>query len=134
MSTSSQAVSPPARSNVLIIGGSGFLSGAVARAALAQGRAVWTVTRGQRPAVPGATSLIADRNDAPAFAQAIADAGVTWDLVVDCIAYTAAHMEQDLALLPGRGMAAEQRTPPLKRFFMDEARGMSGDLPDLLKA
>tara|TARA_A100001391_G_scaffold205109_1_gene203553 strand:+ start:33862 stop:35076 length:1215 start_codon:yes stop_codon:yes gene_type:complete len=32
------------------------------------------------------------------------------------------------------GMAAVQRTPPLKRFFMDEARGMSGDLPELLKA
>ena len=31
------------------------------------------------------------------------------------------------------GMAAVQRTPALKRFFMDEARGMSGDLPELLK-
>ncbi len=32
------------------------------------------------------------------------------------------------------GMSAVQRTPPLKRFFMDEARGMSGKLPELLKA
>ncbi len=32
------------------------------------------------------------------------------------------------------GMAAVQRTPLLKRFFMDEARGVSGDLPQLLKA
>jgi len=32
------------------------------------------------------------------------------------------------------GMSVVQRTPPLKRFFMDEARGVSGDLPDLLKA
>ena len=31
------------------------------------------------------------------------------------------------------GMAGIQRTPTLKRWFMDEARGMSGDLPDLLK-
>ena len=31
------------------------------------------------------------------------------------------------------GMAAVQRTPPLKRWFMDEARGMSGALPELLK-
>ncbi len=31
------------------------------------------------------------------------------------------------------GMAGVQRMPALKRWFMDEARGMSGDLPDLLK-
>jgi 2-octaprenyl-6-methoxyphenol hydroxylase len=30
-------------------------------------------------------------------------------------------------------MAAGQRTPMLKTFFMDEARGVSGDLPALLK-
>lgn len=32
------------------------------------------------------------------------------------------------------GMSAVQRTPMLKTFFMDEARGVSGDLPELLKA
>ena len=31
------------------------------------------------------------------------------------------------------GMAAVQRTPMLKQFFMDEARGVSGDLPALLR-
>lgn len=31
------------------------------------------------------------------------------------------------------GMAGVQRTPALKNWFMDEARGMSGDLPELLK-
>lgn len=44
--------------------------------------------------------------------------------------------------IPGRlpsaarrlGMGAVQRLPALKRFFMDEARGMSGKLPQLLKA
>nr|WP_226017457.1 UbiH/UbiF/VisC/COQ6 family ubiquinone biosynthesis hydroxylase [Novosphingobium sp. FKTRR1] len=44
--------------------------------------------------------------------------------------------------IPGRipsairrlGMAGVQRLPPLKRFFMDEARGMSGALPPLLRA
>lgn len=43
--------------------------------------------------------------------------------------------------IPGRlpsairrfGMGAVQRLPALKRFFMDEARGMSGKLPELLK-
>ncbi|MDN3644818.1 FAD-dependent monooxygenase [Pontixanthobacter aestiaquae] len=32
------------------------------------------------------------------------------------------------------GMAGIQRTPILKTFFMDEARGVTGDMPDLLKA
>ena len=44
--------------------------------------------------------------------------------------------------IPGRlpsaarrlGMGAVQRLPALKRFFMDEARGVSGALPELLRA
>jgi len=32
------------------------------------------------------------------------------------------------------GMAAVQRATPLKSWFMDEARGVSGDLPELLRA
>ena len=32
------------------------------------------------------------------------------------------------------GMAGVQRTRPLKHWFMDEARGVSGDLPELLRA
>ena len=32
------------------------------------------------------------------------------------------------------GMAAVQRAPMLKSFFMDEARGVSGDLPEILRA
>jgi len=47
-----------------------------------------------------------------------------------------------LFAVPGRlpsairriGMGAVQRLPGLKRFFMDEARGMSGKLPALLRA
>ncbi|MBW8754680.1 MAG: ubiquinone biosynthesis protein UbiH, partial [Sphingomonadales bacterium] len=43
--------------------------------------------------------------------------------------------------LPGRlpsaarrlGMGAIQRLPVLKRWFMDEARGVSGHLPELLR-
>jgi 2-octaprenyl-6-methoxyphenol hydroxylase len=30
-------------------------------------------------------------------------------------------------------MSAVQRTPALKHWFMDEARGVSGALPELLK-
>ena len=31
------------------------------------------------------------------------------------------------------GMGVVQRTPALKHWFMDEARGMSGELPELLR-
>jgi 2-octaprenyl-6-methoxyphenol hydroxylase len=31
------------------------------------------------------------------------------------------------------GMGAVQRMPMLKRFFMDEARGIGGNLPELLR-
>lgn len=38
------------------------------------------------------------------------------------------------SLVRRAGMGVVQRTPALKRFFMDEARGMSGKLPALLQA
>jgi len=38
------------------------------------------------------------------------------------------------SLIRRAGMGAVQRLPALKRFFMDEARGMSGKLPQLLQA
>lgn len=87
--------------NLLIIGGSGFLSGTLARRAIDAGHAVWCVTRGQRALPPGVTALLADRHDHDAFAAAIRGAGVHWDLAVDCIAFDAADIAQDAAVLPG---------------------------------
>ena len=83
--------------NLLILGGSGFLSGALASAALAQGLRVWSVTRGQRPLPAGVSGLVADRRDQAAFAQVIASAQTQWDLVVDCIAFEPADIQQDIA-------------------------------------
>jgi nucleoside-diphosphate-sugar epimerase len=85
--------------NILIIGGSGFLSGTLARRAQAAGHRVWTVTRGVRPQPAGVTTLVADRHDEHAFAAAIASAGVRWDLAVDCIAFNAADILQDVSVL-----------------------------------
>ena len=84
--------------NTLIIGGSGFLSGALARQAVAQGHRVWVVTRGQRSIPAGVTSLVADRHDHAAFEQAIHTAQSSFDLVIDCIGYHPADLEQDIAL------------------------------------
>jgi nucleoside-diphosphate-sugar epimerase len=92
----------PIPRNVLIVGGSGFLSGSLARLAVARGHKVWTITRGQRPLPEGVTSLIADRYDEPVFERAVTGAGMTWDLVVDCIGFVPENVHQDLAVFRQR--------------------------------
>ena len=87
---------------VLVIGGSGFLSGTVARAAVASGDTVAVVTRGRRPAPSGAHPFVADRHDRESFAAAVdsalALAGGRFDLVVDAIAFTPEDARQDVEL------------------------------------
>lgn len=87
---------------MLIIGGSGFVSGTLARVALEQAHQVWIVTRGQRPVPGGVIPLVADRRDRAAFARAVAAANTTWDLVVDCIGYEPADAEQDIEVFGSR--------------------------------
>lgn len=87
---------------ILLIGGSGFVSGTLADLALAAGHTVWAVTRGQRPLDAGVTPIVADRRDRSAFADAIAAQAQSWDLVVDCIGYEAADAEQDVTLFRDR--------------------------------
>ncbi len=87
---------------VLVIGGSGFVSGTLARVARDAGHEVWVVTRGQRPVPEGVTALTADRKDRQAFAAAVAGAGVEWDLAVDCIGYQAEDAVQDVEVLSPR--------------------------------
>jgi len=93
-------------SKILVIGGSGFVSGTLARLSLAQENETWILTRGQRPVPTGAHALVADRKDPAACARAIADADTNWDLVIDCIGYQPSDAAQDLALF-------RERTPHL---------------------
>jgi len=83
---------------LLIIGGSGFLSGTLARRAVARGYRVWTITRGQRSVPEGVISLIADRHDLKAFANAVRSSPITWNLVIDCIAFHPEDILQDIRL------------------------------------
>ena len=48
---------------LLIVGGSGFLSGTLARTAVARGHRVWTITRGRQALPAGVIGLQADRRD-----------------------------------------------------------------------
>jgi nucleoside-diphosphate-sugar epimerase len=88
--------------DILILGGSGFLSGAIARRAVAEGHRTCAVTRGQRNLPPGVLGLVADRRDPAAFARAIDQARTTWDLVIDCIAYSPEDAHQDVAVFSSR--------------------------------
>jgi nucleoside-diphosphate-sugar epimerase len=91
---------------VLVLGGTGFVSGTVARAAVEAGETVWIITRGSKPAPAGVTALAADRHDRDAFSravdEAVAGAGGRIDLVVDVIAFTPEDARQDLEALAGR--------------------------------
>lgn len=85
---------------LLILGGSGQLSGRVAELAIAQGHQVWTVTRGSRPLPVGVHAIRCDRNDDAALRAALTAASTRWDAAIDCICMNAAHARQDLSVLP----------------------------------
>lgn len=81
---------------LLIIGGSGFVSGTLARVALKQGHEVSVVTRGQRPLPEGVKPIVVDRKDRAAFASSLKNTGEHWDLVADCICFSAEDANQDI--------------------------------------
>ncbi|HVX86329.1 MAG TPA: NAD-dependent epimerase/dehydratase family protein [Phycisphaerae bacterium] len=94
---------------VLVLGGSGFVSGGMVRTGRARGDEVWMVTRGKRAVAGGGEGvrvLTVDRNDVGGFEAAIAEAGVVWDLVIDCIGFNAEHARQDVAVF-GEGRRAK---------------------------
>jgi nucleoside-diphosphate-sugar epimerase len=83
--------------NILIIGGSGFVSGTTARLALERGDNVWTVTRGQKPVPEGVTPLTVDRRADPAkFRRLVRKAGVEFDIVFDIMARQPEDTLQDV--------------------------------------
>jgi nucleoside-diphosphate-sugar epimerase len=89
-----------ATGKLLIIGGSGFLSGTLARTARSLGYEVWVLTRGIKPLPEGVIPLVADRKSPDALKHAVTAAGVHWDLVVDCIGFEVEDIRQDLAIFP----------------------------------
>ena len=81
---------------VLVIGGSGFVSGTVSRMAAQRGHDVWVATRGKRPLPDGARGITADRTLPAEFDRAIESAGVEWDAAIDCIGFTKQDAVQDI--------------------------------------
>lgn len=84
--------------DILLIGGSGFVSGTTANQALEQGHNVWAITRGKRPLADGITPITVDRDDREAFSNAISALNQKWDLVIDGIGYDPEDAQQDIAV------------------------------------
>lgn len=106
---------------VLFIGGTGKISSACAQLAVERGIELYLLNRGQtsaRPAPPAAHLLQGDFRDKRSASQALGD--LTFDVVVNWIAFTPEHIELDLALFRGRtgqyifiSSASAYQTPPL---------------------
>lgn len=83
---------------MLILGGSGWLSGGIARRWRDQGASVTCLARGARP-VPSGTELVMGDRDAPEAYRLLGGAG--WDEVVD-VSSNAAHVRSAVETLGDR--------------------------------
>lgn len=111
---------------VLFIGGTGIISTAVSRQAIAKGFEVTLLNRGLRPVdLPGSHRLTADIYRIQDVRAALQD--VAFDVVVDWIAYTPDEIERDMALFRGRvkqyvfiSSASAYQKPPV-HYLIDES-------------
>ncbi|MBI1797788.1 MAG: NAD-dependent epimerase/dehydratase family protein [Candidatus Eisenbacteria bacterium] len=83
--------------DVLLIGGSGFMGPAVARALLEAGHRVTILSRGRRAPLDGVTMITADRGDPAALAAALENR--RFDFTVDFLVFDAVDLER-LLLVP----------------------------------
>ncbi|GGM79395.1 SDR family oxidoreductase [Dactylosporangium sucinum] len=107
---------------VLFIGGSGIISSACARLAVARGIELHVLNRGvsrDRPLPEGARLVQADIRDPQSVRDALA--GQTFDAVVDWVAFTPEHVHTDIELFRGRtgqyvfiSSASAYQTPPAR--------------------
>lgn len=105
---------------VLFIGGTGVISAACSALAVERGFDLYILNRGQsdlRPAPPAAHLLLGDIRQPESVASLLGD--MTFDVVVDWVAFTPEHIETDLKLFRGRvgqyifiSSASVYQTPP----------------------
>ena len=105
---------------VLFIGGTGIISSACSQLAIERGIDLYLLNRGStssRPAPKGAKILHGDIRDAQSAGAALQ--GMSFDAVVDWVAFTTQHIQTDLDLFRGRtgqyvfiSSASAYQTPP----------------------
>ena len=119
---------------ILLIGGSGFVSGTLAEMAVADGAEVWAVTRGQRPLVGGVTPIVVDRSDRTAFAEVLRQHERRDEMRAACLL-----RRDDLAHAFGLLLAgailddADGHAAEFRRLFT-QLREKAADAPALLEA
>src|SRR5438552_1407749 len=88
--------------NILLIGGTGIISSAVAELAVERGHTVYLLNRGQRanPLGNKIRNLVADKNDRAALKKVLA--GLSFDAVANFIAFTAVDVEKDVETFLGK--------------------------------
>lgn len=113
---------------VLFIGGTGLISEAVSKLAIARGIELYLFNRGKRDGfVPdGAKVITGDIRDAHAAAASLE--GHVFDVVVDWIAFTPEHVSVDIELFRGRtkqyifiSSASAYQKPPKHYIITEEA-------------
>lgn len=106
---------------VLFIGGTGVISSACTQLAVERGLDLYLLNRGRssRPVPEAAKVLKGDVRDKASVLRALGDK--TFDIVVDWIAFTPEHVENDLDLFRGRvkqfvfiSSASAYQTPPAR--------------------
>jgi nucleoside-diphosphate-sugar epimerase len=119
---------------VLFIGGTGIISTACTKLAVARGFDVTLLNRSLRGGVPGARTVTADVSDPGAADRALA--GGTWDAVVDFIAYNPPDVEARLGLFRGKAgqyvfiSSASAYQKPLTDYLITESTPLANPLWD----
>jgi nucleoside-diphosphate-sugar epimerase len=86
--------------NILVLGGTRFFGKTLVEQLGSAGHAVTVLSRGKLPPPAGAAHLVADRADPAALASALA--GRSFDVVIDNVAMTAAHVSAALDAIGDR--------------------------------
>jgi nucleoside-diphosphate-sugar epimerase len=116
------------RMRVLFIGGTGLISSACAELAVQRGIDLWLLNRGtsdRYASPPGSHRLTGDVHGPEADIRDLL-AGLTFDAVVDWVAFTPDDVERDIRLFSGRtgqfvfmSSASAYQTPP-RRYLLTE--------------
>ncbi len=112
----------------LFIGGTGTISSGIARRATELGWELFLLNRGTRGerVCPGATVLTADVNMDESAVASLLD-GMTFDVVVDFIAFVPGQLERDVRLFEGKTRqfifisSASAYQKPLNRYLVNES-------------
>jgi len=122
---------------ILFLGGTGIISTACTKLALARGFDVTLLNRSKRDPIPGTRQIVADIADAN-ISTTLRD--VAWDAVVDFIAFDSAAIEQRIELFRGKTRqyvfisSASAYQKPLTDFLITESTPLANPFWDYSRA